>query len=202
MSTSRLFLGAGIVVGATFLWWVFAGSSLVALIDRVATTQHAAPDSPTRFDFDDGKDTVLPEDPKLTFGDRQRAISNKWHVVEQPRGHLTLETPDGSLMLGPIVDCRNLGRGRQSLEFAPEPGDVVTFTLRRSRVSWPRPFDIPWLGGPRTTWGRYIYHRLLWRKANGALLDMVWRDEQRFTNGMGWSDQYLPWPPATKLRVR
>ena len=201
MPSLRLGLGAGIVAGATFLWWFLSGASLVALFDRVTTTQHAPPDSPTWFSFDDGKDSVLPNEPKLVFSGRERSISGTWHVVERPSGHLTLETPQGSFALGLLTRCQTMGGGRRRYEFAPGPGDVVSFTLRRSRVWWPRPFNIAWLGGTVSARSRSVYHRLVGRKQSGAGRDLVWRDEQRFTTGEGWMDWFLPWPPRASMRA-
>jgi hypothetical protein len=201
MSSVRLAAGGGFAASAIFFWWFLAGASLIALVDRVTTTRHAQPDSPTRFYFDDGKDSVLPTDPKLAFGSREWSISESWHVVERPTGHLTLETPQGNFALGLLVNCQNMGRGRRAFEVTPEPGDSVSYTQRRSRVWWPRPFNIAWLGGRVSSRSRYVYHRLFWRKQNGAVLDMVWRDDQHYTKGQGWMDSYLPWPPRASIRL-
>ena len=66
-------------------------------------------------------------------------------------------------------------------------------------MAWPRPFDIYILGGHPPRWGRYVYHRLVWRKPSGDALEVVWRDEQRLQRGDGWTDQYLPWAPITRV---
>jgi hypothetical protein len=154
----------------------------------------------TRFVFEQGNGATE-RDPVFTVGDRRWGAESTWRVVERPAGHVTLETSDGRVVLGVLTRCWNLGGERRGYEFAPEPGDVVSFTRRRSRVAWPRPFDIDFLGGHPPRWGRYVYYRLMWRKPSGAVWEVLWRDEQRLRAGQGWMDEYLPWPPvATRLR--
>lgn len=191
--------GAAFTATAVFLWWFLAGASLIALLDRMTTAEHAPTVSPTQLYFDDGKDSVLPTDPKLAFDRREWSISGTWHVVERPTGHLTLETPQGSFAFGRLTRCQTMGRGRRAYEVTPEPGDAVSYTQRRSRVWWPRPFNIAWLGGNVSSRTRSVYHRLVWRKSSGAVLDLVWRDEQAFTKGQGWIDSYLPWTPRETI---
>ena len=58
---------------------------------------------------------------------------------------------------------------------------------------------INWLGGAREAWARHVYFRLVWRKMNGDVLDVLWRDEKRFQKGNGWIDQYQPNEPITRL---
>ena len=199
MSPSRLVLGAAVIGGAMVIWWFAAGARLVALIDRITTAPQGAPAAPTRFTFDEGNDATS-EQPTLSFGDRRRTAARAWRIVERPAGRISLETPEGSMVLGALTRRWTLGSDRLSFEFAPEAGDVVSFTRRQSRLPWPRPFAINWLGGTSAHWGRYVYHRLVWRKPNGAELDVVWRDEQQLLAGQGWIDQYVPTPPVTTLR--
>lgn len=190
---SRLLLAAAVLGGATVLGWVIAGNRLVALLDRVTTTPVEGPTTPTWFNLNEGNDA------SFAVGDRGYAMGLGWRVVEQPPRHVTLETPQGSMVLGTITRCCGRGGDARSYEFVPEPGDVVSLTRRRSRVPWPRPFAFNFLGAS-AWWGRYVYHRLTWRKPTGATMEVVWRDEQRFHGREGWIDEYLPKPPVTTLR--
>lgn len=90
-----------------------------------------APTPPTRFSFDEGNDVTV-EDPELAFAERARLVARTWRALERPAGHMSLETPEGSVVLGVLTRVWTIGRGRRSYEFAPEPGDVVAFTRRRS----------------------------------------------------------------------
>jgi len=70
--------------------------------------------------------------------------------------------------------------------FAAEPGDATLLTLDRSVLSWPTPFELNFMTGATTTWRRHLYYRLLWRKASGARLALVWRLEQGWDSQNGW----------------
>ena len=194
-------LGAAVIVDGTLLWWLIAGARLIGLVDRFTTVAQGPATTPTEFTFDE-PDTAKSEEPKLVFGDRQRTAPRSWHVVERRGDHFAIETPQGTVTLGSVVGRQSRGGDILSYTFEPEPGDVVTFARRQSRVPWPRLLEINWLGGSTARWARYVYHRLTWRKPNGAELDVVWRDEQRLQPGSGWMDQYQPWPPVmTTLRA-
>jgi hypothetical protein len=201
MSAPRLVLAAAVIGGATLFWWLVAGARLVALADRFTTLPQGPPESPTPFTFNEPNEATY-EEPTLAFGDRQRTAPRSWRIVDRRGDHFTIETPQGTITLGVVMRRQSRGGDLLTYEFEPEPGDVVTFTRRQSRVPWPRPFAINWLGGSSARWGRWVYHRLVWRKPSGTVLEVVWRDEQRLQPGSGWMDQYLPWPPVmTMLRV-
>jgi hypothetical protein len=199
MSPTRLVIGAAVIGGVTLLWWFTAGARLVALVDSLTTAPLGAPTAPTRFTFDEGNDATS-EAPALSFDARRRVAPRAWRVLERPTGHVSLEMAEGSVVLGVLTRRWTTGHGQHSYEFTPEPGDVVSFTRRQSRVAWPRPFAINWIGPRSPWWGRYVYDHLVWRKPRGDVLDVVWRDEQRFTANDAWVDQYLPAAPVTKLR--
>jgi len=191
-----LIIIAGVIGGITLLWWFAAGSSFVALVDHL-TTAPVDSERPKSFVFDEG-DGITLEPATFVVGDRQRAVS-AWRVIGQPADQLTLETTRGSFAFGPVTSRQSRRGERQRYEFQPDSGDVVSLTRRESRLSWPRPFEINWLGGAREAWARHVYFRLVWRKMNGDVLDVLWRDEKRFQKGNGWIDQYQPNEPITRL---
>lgn len=193
MST-RVVLGIAAVTVVAVIGGIVVSPWLVAVLDRVTTAPAPLPDQRTWYTLDD--DT----DPGFVVGARRWTMSPTWRVAEQPAGHAALETPQGTFVLGPITKCYKASPGRHSYEFAADSGDVVTFTRRWSRIPWPRPFEINWLGGSTAKWGRYVYHRLEWRKRDGAVLVATWRDEQRLWNGE-WVDQYLPREPTVSVRM-
>jgi hypothetical protein len=75
-----------------------------------------------------------------------------------------------------------------------------SFVKSRSWLSWPTPFLYSILGGATTSWRRHSYYRLVWKKSSGAMLELVWRDEQGFYSGQGWTDGYLQMAPAIRIR--
>ena len=196
---SRILIIAGVIVGGTLIWWFAAGSSLVGLVDRITTTPVDSM-APVRFAFDEGNDATF-ETPKFTVGDRQRAAT-AWRVAERSDGRLSLETKDGSFVFGLLTRRESRGGDKHRYDFVADSGDVVSLTRSESRLSWPRPLVINWLGGPAARWVRHVYFRLVWRKPSGDVLDVVWRDQKRFQEGSGWADQYLPTEPVTRLSVK
>ena len=70
--------------------------------------------------------------------------------------------------------------------FAAEPGDITSVSLERSLLSWPTPLEFNFMTGRSSSWRRHLYYRLLWQKASGARLTMLWRFEQGFDPVNGW----------------
>jgi hypothetical protein len=73
-------------------------------------------------------------------------------------------------------------------EYSAEPGDSASVVIERSLLAWPTPFEINvvGIGGAATTWKRHVYYRLLWVKASGATLSMVWAGEQPYDGVNSW----------------
>jgi hypothetical protein len=69
--------------------------------------------------------------------------------------------------------------------------DVATVASQHSAISWPNFFDFNFMTGKSPTWKRHVYQRINWRKANGAKLEMLWRYEQYFYPGDGWTDALM-----------
>jgi hypothetical protein len=200
MPISRLVISGTVVGGALFVWWFVAGSRLMGLVDRMTTMADGMSMAPAEFTFDEANAATF-EPAALSFSTRRRIVPSDWRVVEEPVGRVTLETSRGRIVLGLITRRSTTGSGQHAYTFVPEPGDSVSLSRRRSRLSWPRPFVVSWLGGRLPFWSRYVYDRLVWRKSDGATLDAVWRDEQRLNPGDGWMDQYNSTPPAAVVRA-
>jgi hypothetical protein len=79
-----------------------------------------------------------------------------------------------------------LSTGNRSFTLAPEPGDETSFTIDRSCLSWPTPFETNFMTGHSPSWKRHLYYRLVWKKRSGAKLEMVWCYEQWFYSTDGW----------------
>lgn len=202
MPTSRIIIGASVVAGALFVWWFAAGASFVSFVDRIATMRDGRPASPADFVFDEANDAT-PEPAAFTLDGRRRLVGPDWRIIEKPTGYISLQTSAATMVLGPITRRSSTNQGQRIYTFAPESGDSVSLLRRRSRLVWPRPFVISWLGGRLPFWSRNVYDRLVWRKSTGETLAVVWRDEQRLEpSSDSWMDQYQPTRPATSLIAR
>jgi hypothetical protein len=78
-------------------------------------------------------------------------------------------------------------------------GDAAKISIEHSVVAWPNFFEINFMSGNSPKWKRHIYQRLIWKKANGARLEMLWRYEQFYYAGNGWTDALMTRPGSTGL---
>ena len=53
--------------------------------------------------------------------------------------------------------------------------------------------------GQSPSWKRHLYYRLIWKKQNGAKLEMIWRYEQYFYPGDGWASGMMTREGVTGL---
>ncbi len=81
----------------------------------------------------------------------------------------------------------------------PPTGDNAFIQIRRSILSWPTPFEVNFMTGHSPSWKRDLYYRLLWNKASGAKLEMLWRYEQYFYPGNGWASGFMTREGSTGL---
>jgi hypothetical protein len=52
-----------------------------------------------------------------------------------------------------MVATSTIGTKQLSYVFAPDSGDVVSYTRRHSRLRWPRGLGINWYGTQTAKWG-------------------------------------------------
>src|SRR4029077_18906399 len=78
-------------------------------------------------------------------------------------------------------------------------GDTAKISIEHSALAWPNFFEVNYMTGNSPKWKRYIYRKLMWTKANGAKLEMVWRYEQFFYANDGWVQAFMTRPETTGL---
>ena len=78
-------------------------------------------------------------------------------------------------------------------------GDAAKISIDHSVVAWPNFFETNFVTGNSPKWKRHIYQRVVWKKGNGARLEMVWRYEQFYYPGNGWTDALMTRPSSTGL---
>ena len=185
---------AWIGLGLLSLVWLVAGRKVTLLFDYVLPwPAQSLPVTPLKYD---GGGFVIGEFSML-FG----ALDNQRFdlcLITDAANRVMLKTAQGTFILGPRTNPIDTS-GRPEIDVVPALGDALSFTVRHSLISWPTPFDIRILGGP-APWGkRYVYYRLLWKKRSGATLEMLWRYEQQYISGRGWSAPAMMWNWQTGL---
>ena len=171
--------------------WVGAGERLSLFLDRFKTVRLAS--LPTRpLSAYNGREGTYYAG-AFFIGKEEMPTSRRSDWMPFPltlyddANQLRLSTSGKSFTLGPLLETTRDNVGRWVFVFAPEPDDKVSFTLERSLLSWPTPFEVNFMtGGPVASWRRNLTYRLLWRKRSGARLEMIWCYRQDFIPGKGW----------------
>ena len=110
---------------------------------------------------------------------------------------LALATSGKVFPFGPLTSTsENTG---ERLATAPPPGDQAFLAMRHSVLSWPTPFDMNLMTGQSPSWKRHIYQEIRWKKSSGAKLQMLWRYEQFFYPGNGWTSGLMTREGSTGL---
>ena len=85
------------------------------------------------------------------------------------------------------------------LATAPTSGDEAKMETQRSIVTWPNPFEVNFMTGQSPSWKRFLYRKLIWKRADGAKLEMMWRCEQFLYPNNNWTDSCMTDPGFTGL---
>jgi hypothetical protein len=168
--------------------WLVVGSRLSVFVDRFMTVVDA------RLPM--GYFELRPD--RLVTGGRNWSLNPPYLVCLGAQGRVTLSSGGRTFSFGPIRSGRTASPG-PFFEFVPDPDDEVSFARSRSWLAWPTPFAFNILGPKSPAWKRHVYHRLLWKKASGASIEMIWSDEEWFRAKSGWAEQYLPLDPSVSI---
>jgi hypothetical protein len=183
-----LLIRSFLAVFCVLLAWLTAGPRVSSLIDRFFKVPYAV--LPLgRFALDASQ---------FIIGSRRWIMAKDLRVVLDSHNRVTLSTAGRTFTFGPVTNCTS-GSAGACFEFTPDTGDQISFLKSRSWLSWPTPFQFSIMGGPRTSWRRHSYNRLLWKKSSGAWMEFVWRDEQGFYAGQGWADGNLEITPLIEI---
>jgi len=176
--------------------WLFAGRHLSMLLDRFFTVRHASlPVSPLESDGSGIRIGELP----MSFA-KPDYQQDDLRVRSDSLNRLVLSTGGQSFTLGPPTRPPE-PPGSLDIEFTSEPGDELLFTIDRSFLSWPTPFEFNFMTGHSSSWRRHLYYRLVWKKRSGAKLEMLWRYQQWFYASDGWTNGMMTGPATGLIRV-
>jgi hypothetical protein len=166
------------------LLWIFAGSRIASLLDRLSThgetAMEASPLSLTTQRF--------------CLGEQCYFVPEGLGFAPGPENQLQLSWQGQSFLLGPIQSCAG-----DYYQFQAAPGDQVRFTQSYSHLPWPTPFEFSLFSLATTSWRRHSYRRLEWKKPNGTQLTVIWPDQQGYYKKGGWSFDNRPFPPTIQV---
>jgi hypothetical protein len=114
-------------------------------------------------------------------------------VEFQPGGNKQMIISAGrkSFVLGPLASSLKETQFGPAARATLEPNDTAALLAEHSRGSWPSFLDFNFMTGNSPSWKRNIYRRLVWKKASGATLEMLWRYEQYYYSSNGWTDGWM-----------
>lgn len=176
-----------LALGVLAIWLVF-GANVTAVFDRILTVNDATlPLNPLQLDSSE-----------FIIGSRRWLITPGERVALDSHRRVTLASAGHSFTLGPFIGCTT-GSAGACFELSADPGDTLSFTKSRSWLAWPTPFNFSIMRVPTASWHRYAYYQLSWKKLSGAVMKIVWRDEQGYFDGSGWVDANLQIAPTVSI---
>ena len=159
--------------------WPFAGARFSLWLDQVFTV----PDATLPL----GRLAI--DSSQFIIGSRRWWLTSGVLIAADSQRRVTLSSAGRTFTSGPINTCSANAAGVSAcFDFTADPGDEISFVKTRSALAWPTPFKFSLIGAPVTSWRRHACDRLRWKKASGAQLDMIWRDEQGSHAEVGWTD--------------
>jgi len=183
------------LIAAAISGWIIGARPLSILFDRVHTVQvDSQPVTELGIEDASGGMIRINSFPMNIEKPDNRPFPMTMATDAQGRFGVTI---NGRLIaLGSVADSAEGGSRRV---VRPEPGDRATFSISRSFISWPTPFDFNFMSGHSPSSKRHMYYRLLWHKPDGAELEMLWRYEQYLYGSDGWASGFMTREGSTGL---
>lgn len=193
-----LTLFAIVAAGAAMLaaLWIFRGREISSFIDRYSTveTQSAAIQS-IAYEGSGTGGILICNGVSFSLNDLGRGVALS--VGSTKDNQLAVATSGKVFPFGPLTS--NSDNTGERLTAVPASRDQVFLAIRHSILSWPTPFDMNLMTGQSPSWKRNIYQEIRWNKSSGAKLEMLWRYEQFFYPGNGWTSGFMTRAGSTGL---
>ncbi len=175
--------------------WVIGARPLSILVDRAHTVQVDS-QPVTELGIDDASGGMIRINSLLMNIAMPDNRPFPMTMATDAQGRFDVTINGKLIVLGSVADSAEGSRGRV---VRPEPGDRATFSISRSFISWPTPFDFNFMSGHSPSSKRHMYYRLLWHKPDGTELEMLWRYEQYFYGSDGWASGFMTREGSTGL---
>ncbi|HEX4638263.1 MAG TPA: hypothetical protein VH170_02130 [Chthoniobacterales bacterium] len=189
----RRFLIILLIVLAVVVLWLWRGRDLTTAIDRIHLVQTSSrPVTTTSYEGSGTGGILRADDVDLSLNQMELGGA-------QPSFGTT---KDGELALsfrGKVFPFAPMSSQEDKLTAKVPAGDTARISIEHSAVPWPNFFEVNFVTGNSPKWKRHIYQKLLWRKANRAKLEMIWRYEQFFYPPGGWTEAFMTRQGSTGL---
>ena len=193
-----LILLAILAVGAAVLaaLWIFRGREISSFVDRYWTVEtHSVSIQSISYEGSGTGGILIVDGVSLSLNDLRSDLSLS--VGSTKDNQLALASSGKVFPFGPLKTTSDDASER--LAAAPPPDDQAYLASRRSVLSWPTVFDLNFMTGRSPSWKRHMYQEIRWKKSSGANLEMLWRYEQFFYPGNGWTSGSMTREGSTGL---
>ena len=179
------------VVIAFLAIWIFGGHQISLFLDRFGTIEMTSARINSIAYQGNGTGGILHvNDLELSLNDRNGPAPS---IGTTKNDQLALADRGKVFAFGPVrTEAENLAT-------VPPAGDDASIEIRRSILNWPTPFEVNFMTGQSPSWKRHLYYRVRWKKSSGANLEMLWRYEQFFYPGNGWTSGFMTREGSTGL---
>ena len=186
--TLAVFIAVVIVFLAT---WIFYGHQISLFLDQFGTIEMTSSRINSIAYQGNGTGGILRvNDLALSLNDRNGPAPS---IGTTKNDQLALADREKVFAFGPVrTEAENLAT-------VPPAGDDASIEIRRSILNWPTPFEVNFMTGQSPSWKRHLYYRVHWKKSSGASLQMLWRYEQFFYTGNGWTSGFMTREGSTGL---
>jgi hypothetical protein len=176
--------------------WIFRGPEISSFIDHYWTVEtQSAPIHSIAYEGSGTGGILICDGVSLSLNDVRPGLSLS--VGSTKDNQLALATSGKVFPFGPLTSASE--DTAEHLTTAPPPGDQAFLAVRHSVLSWPTPLDLNFMTGKSPCWKRHIYQEIRWKKSSGAKLQMLWRYEQFFYPGNGWTSGLMTREGSTGL---
>jgi hypothetical protein len=190
----KILIALGILIAfivATLATWIFGGRQISLFLDRFGTIEmNSARINSIAYEGSGTGGSLRINDLRLSLNDRNGP---------SPSLGTTKNDQFALAELGKVFPFGSAQAEAENLIAVPPAGDDASIQIRRSVLSWPTPFDFNFMTDHSPSWKRHLYYRLLWKKPSGAKLEMLWRYEQYFYPGNGWTSGFMTHEGSTGL---
>jgi hypothetical protein len=176
---------------ATLATWIFGGRQISLFFDRFGTIEMTSARIESIAYEGTGTGGILHvNDLALSLND----MSGPTPSIGTTKSNQLAVADSGKVFaFGPVrSEAENLAN-------VPSTDDDASIEIRRSVLTWPTPFEFNFMTGQSPSWKRHLYYRLLWKKPSGMNLEMLWRYEQFFYPGNGWTSGFMTHEGSTGL---
>jgi hypothetical protein len=176
--------------------WIFRGREISSFIDRYWTVEtRSAPIQSIGYEGSGTGGILIVNNVSLSLNDVRPDLSLS--VGSTKDNQLAMASSGKVFPFGPLQSASD--DTADHLTTSQPPGDQAFLATRHSVLSWPTPLDLNFMTGKSPSWKRHIYQQIRWKKSSGANLEMLWRYEQVFYPGNGWTSRFMTRQGSTGL---